>query len=81
MMDGYGFMFGCSRRGQGGHWCGKLIGISPIMRKLRVQAAMLAEADVPVLILGEGALATSKVVGRANCDLTGEHAIETGRAW
>jgi hypothetical protein len=51
------------------------------MRKLRVQAAMLAEADVPVLILGEGALATSKVVGRANCDLTGEHAIETGRAW
>jgi DNA-binding NtrC family response regulator len=30
------------------------IGISPIMRKLRAQAALLAEADVPVLILGEG---------------------------
>ena len=29
------------------------IGISPIMRKLRAQAALLAEADVPVLILGE----------------------------
>jgi len=30
------------------------IGISPIMRKLRAQTALLAEADVPVLILGEG---------------------------
>jgi len=30
------------------------IGISPIMRKLRAQAALLAEANVPVLILGEG---------------------------
>jgi two-component system, NtrC family, response regulator AtoC len=30
------------------------IGISPIMRKLRSQAALLAEADGPVLILGEG---------------------------
>ena len=30
------------------------IGISPIMRKLHAQAALLAEADVPVLILGEG---------------------------
>ena len=30
------------------------IGISPIMRKLRAQAALLAEKDVPVLILGEG---------------------------
>ena len=29
------------------------IGISPIMRKLRAQAALLAEADVPVLIQGE----------------------------
>jgi two-component system, NtrC family, response regulator AtoC len=29
------------------------IGISPIMRKLRAQAALLAEVDVPVLILGE----------------------------
>ena len=29
------------------------IGVSPIMRKLRAQAALLAEADVPVLILGE----------------------------
>ena len=29
------------------------IGISSFMRKLRTQAAMLAEADVPVLILGE----------------------------
>jgi len=29
------------------------IGISPIMRKLRVQAGLLAEANVPVLILGE----------------------------
>jgi two-component system, NtrC family, response regulator AtoC len=29
------------------------IGISPIMRKLRAQAALLAEANVPVLILGE----------------------------
>ncbi len=30
------------------------VGISPIMRKLRAQAASLAEANVPVLILGEG---------------------------
>jgi DNA-binding NtrC family response regulator len=30
------------------------IGISPIMRKLRAQAALLAEADAPILILGEG---------------------------
>jgi two-component system, NtrC family, response regulator AtoC len=30
------------------------IGISPIMRKLRSQAALLAETDGPVLILGEG---------------------------
>jgi len=30
------------------------IGISPIMRKLRAQVELLAEADVPVLILGEG---------------------------
>jgi two-component system response regulator AtoC len=29
------------------------IGISPIMRKLRAQAVLLAEASVPVLILGE----------------------------
>jgi two-component system response regulator AtoC len=29
------------------------IGISPMMRKLRAQAAMLARADMPVLILGE----------------------------
>jgi two-component system response regulator AtoC len=29
------------------------IGISPIMRKLRIQAALLAEVDAPVLILGE----------------------------
>jgi DNA-binding NtrC family response regulator len=29
------------------------IGVSPIMRKLRAQAASLAEANVPVLILGE----------------------------
>jgi two-component system, NtrC family, response regulator AtoC len=29
------------------------IGVSPIMRKLRAQAALLAEADVPVLIRGE----------------------------
>jgi two-component system response regulator AtoC len=29
------------------------IGVSPIMRKLRAQAALLAEANVPVLILGE----------------------------
>ena len=29
------------------------VGVSPIMRKLRVQAALLAEANVPVLILGE----------------------------
>jgi two-component system response regulator AtoC len=29
------------------------IGVSPIMRKLRAQAALLAEADVPALILGE----------------------------
>lgn len=29
------------------------IGISPIMRKLRSQAALLAEVDAPVLILGE----------------------------
>jgi two-component system, NtrC family, response regulator AtoC len=30
------------------------IGVSPVMRKLRAQAASLAEANVPVLILGEG---------------------------
>ena len=30
------------------------VGVSPIMRKLRAQAALLAEANVPVLILGEG---------------------------
>jgi two-component system, NtrC family, response regulator AtoC len=30
------------------------IGISPIMRKLRAQAALLAEGNAPVLILGEG---------------------------
>jgi two-component system, NtrC family, response regulator AtoC len=30
------------------------IGISPVMRKLRAQAALLAEADMPILILGEG---------------------------
>lgn len=29
------------------------VAISPIMRKLRVQAELLAQADVPVLILGE----------------------------
>lgn len=29
------------------------IGVSPIMRKLRAQAVLLAEANVPVLILGE----------------------------
>ncbi|MBB6142889.1 two-component system response regulator AtoC [Silvibacterium bohemicum] len=29
------------------------IGISPIMRKIRAQAALLAESNVPVLILGE----------------------------
>lgn len=29
------------------------VGISPIMRRLRFQAALLAEASVPVLILGE----------------------------
>ena len=29
------------------------IGVSPIMRKLRAQAALLAEANVPALILGE----------------------------
>jgi len=29
------------------------VGVSPIMRKLRTQAALLAEANVPVLILGE----------------------------
>src|SRR5271170_2464992 len=30
------------------------IGISPIMRKLRAQVGLLAEANVPVLIVGEG---------------------------
>jgi two-component system, NtrC family, response regulator AtoC len=30
------------------------IGVSPIMRKLRAQVALLAESNVPVLILGEG---------------------------
>lgn len=30
------------------------IGISPIMRKLRAQAALLAKTNLPVLILGEG---------------------------
>ncbi len=30
------------------------IGISPIMRELRAQTVLLAEANVPVLILGEG---------------------------
>jgi DNA-binding NtrC family response regulator len=43
------------------------IGISPIMRKLRAQAALLAEADVPVLILGEsgaGSETTARLVHR-----------------
>jgi len=30
------------------------VGASPIMQKLRAQAELLAEADIPVLILGEG---------------------------
>jgi len=30
------------------------LGISPIMRRLRAQAALLAETNVPILILGEG---------------------------
>ena len=30
------------------------IGVSPVMRKLRAQAASLAQANLPVLILGEG---------------------------
>jgi two-component system, NtrC family, response regulator AtoC len=30
------------------------IGVSPVMRKLRAQAASLAQSNVPVLILGEG---------------------------
>lgn len=30
------------------------IGIGPIMKRLRAQAALLAEANVPILILGEG---------------------------
>jgi two-component system, NtrC family, response regulator AtoC len=30
------------------------IGVSPVMRKLRAQAASLAQANVPLLILGEG---------------------------
>lgn len=32
---------------------GFFVGVSPIMRRLRAQAAWLAEADVPVLIVGE----------------------------
>lgn len=30
------------------------IGVSPVMRKLRAQAASLAQSNVPVLVLGEG---------------------------
>jgi DNA-binding NtrC family response regulator len=43
------------------------IGVSPIMRKLRAQAALLAEANVPVLILGEegsGRETTARLVHR-----------------
>jgi DNA-binding NtrC family response regulator len=43
------------------------IGVSPIMRKLRAQAALLAEADVPVLILGEsgaGSETTARLIHR-----------------
>jgi DNA-binding NtrC family response regulator len=43
------------------------IGISPIMRKLRTQAALLAEVDAPVLILGEdgsGKDTTARLVHR-----------------
>jgi len=43
------------------------IGVSPIMRKLRAQAALLAEANVPVLILGEhgsGKETTARLVHR-----------------
>jgi two-component system response regulator AtoC len=41
------------------------IGVSPIMRKLRAQAALLAETNVPVLILGEdgsGKATTARLV-------------------
>jgi two-component system response regulator AtoC len=43
------------------------IGVSPIMRKLRAQAALLAEANVPVLILGEdgsGKETTARLIHR-----------------
>lgn len=43
------------------------IGTSPIMRKLRAQAALLAEANVPVLILGErgsGRETTARLIHR-----------------
>jgi two-component system response regulator AtoC len=33
---------------------GFFVGASPVMRKLRAQAELLAEANVPVMILGEG---------------------------
>jgi two-component system response regulator AtoC len=43
------------------------IGVSPIMRKLRAQAALLAETDAPVLIIGEdgsGKETTARLVHR-----------------
>jgi DNA-binding NtrC family response regulator len=43
------------------------IGVSPIMRKLRAQAALLAEVDAPVLILGDdgsGKETTARLVHR-----------------
>jgi DNA-binding NtrC family response regulator len=43
------------------------IGLSPIMRRLRSQAALLAETDVPVLILGEdgsGKETTARLIHR-----------------
>lgn len=43
------------------------IGISPIMRELRTQAALLAEVDAPVLILGEvgsGKETTARLIHR-----------------
>ncbi|MGE5057562.1 MAG: sigma-54-dependent transcriptional regulator [Acidobacteriota bacterium] len=40
---------------------GSLVSISPVMQKLRAQAELLAQADVPVLILGEDGTGKSTI--------------------
>jgi DNA-binding NtrC family response regulator len=53
------------------------VGVSPLMQKLRAEAALLAQADVPVLILGEdesGREVTARLIhslsSRSACEFT-----------